>query len=286
MQKIKTSIIAKMLESNLTNAEINFLIEISHYQHENGTAYGVHYGDVAHCVGFSHETFYDVLRSLANKNLIRYEKTGHNDYDVTIVGNWFHFSSGSKNNGYISTGHDLFFDPHFLALKSNEKLIAMYLIGAVGVDGKKTYHKKIDDFYEFFMSKLKIKKITLMRYMRNLKKFFVIRAMNDVINITPGESIAKWNAPKDVDALADHLMKTAIRRDKSEYSNDTYNDTANLVRQYANKCDAQNKNICTIFLDAIRKCIQQVNKSIRRRSDWNRMLQPAHINSMINIAIS
>lgn len=127
MQKLKRNIVMKMLSARLTNAELDLILAISHYQHDNGVAYGVHYADVAQCAGFSSDTFYTALWSLKAKGLIDFKRSGHRDWDIEICGNAFDVTKRIRES-YLSTGHDIFFNKDFLALKSNEKMIAMYFL--------------------------------------------------------------------------------------------------------------------------------------------------------------
>lgn len=281
MQKLRNEVVNKILRAHLSKAEIDVLLEISHYQDENGTAYGVHYRDVCNAVGISVDTFYWALHGLCEKNLITAKKAAYGDWDIEIIGNNF---VGKKPLGYVSTGHDIFFNKEFLKLKANEKLIALFLIMSVGADGKKTYHKDLGDFYQFFCEALDIKKLTLSRYLHRLKAFFNIRYDKNIILIKPGSDVEKWQAPKDNEILAEHIMKVAVRRNKATSSSEILKETAALIGQYARICREKSKNICAVFLSAVQKSFEQINSAIRKRSEWNRQFQPALINSLISKA--
>ena len=58
MQKLKNSIIAKMIEARLTNKEIDFLIYVSRFQNDNGVVSGAYYRSVRK---YAHE-FPGILR--------------------------------------------------------------------------------------------------------------------------------------------------------------------------------------------------------------------------------
>lgn len=51
MQKLKNTVLDKMLTAHLTKAEVDFMIEISHYQDDSGKVYGVYYKDVCEAIG-------------------------------------------------------------------------------------------------------------------------------------------------------------------------------------------------------------------------------------------
>ena len=70
MQKIKSSVLARMIEAGVTSREFDFLIYISRFQDESGKVEGVHYRDVCTEMGISHQGFYDIKRSLEDKKLI------------------------------------------------------------------------------------------------------------------------------------------------------------------------------------------------------------------------
>lgn len=127
MQKIKNSIVDRMIEQKCTSNEIDFLCYISMYQDITGRVTGVHYKDVCNATGMSIQGYYDTKASLEDKGFIICDKLDYSDCDITIIGNSY---TGEKYNreGYINTNHNIFFCKEFRNLKAGAKLLAMKLM--------------------------------------------------------------------------------------------------------------------------------------------------------------
>ena len=106
MQKIKYGVLDKLLRADLSRAEMDFILHISHYQDDTGCVSGIYYRDICEALQISYQTFYDVLRSLQAKEIIKVDKAFYGDWDVTILDNSFQ----NGITGYVSTGDDLFLD--------------------------------------------------------------------------------------------------------------------------------------------------------------------------------
>ena len=87
MQKIKNSIVDRMIAQKCTANEIDFLLYVSAYHDITGRVTGVHYKDVCDATHMSIQGFYDVKASLEEKGFIVCEKCDYSDCDITIVGN-------------------------------------------------------------------------------------------------------------------------------------------------------------------------------------------------------
>lgn len=127
MQKIKSSVLARMIEAGVTSREFDFLIYISRFQDESGKVEGVHYRDVCTEMGISHQGFYDIKRSLEEKKLIFSGKSSRIDHDITIIGNSFEDTDGCWDS-YINTNHNIFQCREFYDLKAGTKLLAMEMM--------------------------------------------------------------------------------------------------------------------------------------------------------------
>ncbi len=274
MQKLKNSVIDAMIKLHMTKAEVDFVLELSHHQDDTGTVYGVYYKDVCKAINISYETFYVVLRSLEQKQLIKYEKNYYGDWDICIVNN--DFSQGSYEEGYISTGHDLFYNKTFKTMKANEKLLAMQLLKIVGAG--KRYHVGIEHFYEKYCELLGVAKRTLALYLHSLKSFFKMEKREGNYWITAQGTVYKENAPTDLNVLSDYLGITACRRNRITYTEETLRDTLILVRQYSEKLK---EKIASVFLSAVRESIEKQNSSQKSRSSWDRTLNPKFVHKLI-----
>lgn len=89
MQKIKYGVLDKLLRADLSRAEMDFILHISHYQDDTGCVSGIYYRDICEALQISYQTFYDVLRSLQAKEIIKVDKAFYGDWDVTILDNSF-----------------------------------------------------------------------------------------------------------------------------------------------------------------------------------------------------
>lgn len=275
MQKLKNSVLDKMLLADLTKAEVDFMLEISHYQDVSGKIYGLYYKAVCKAIDISYETFYVTMRSLAEKGFICFEKACYGDWDIKINGNDFSYP-GALQEGYISTGHDIFYNKGFRELKAKEKLLAMQFIKIAGAG--KRYHIGVNLFYEKYAGMLQVAKRTIQVYLGRLKKFFSIGIKDKMYWITPLVAVFKNNAPKDIDRFSEHLSRVACRRNRATYTEENLQNTKDLIKQYA---DSNKTGIARMFLSAVKRSIEKTNETVRKKNKWNRQLNPKFIHKLI-----
>lgn len=278
MQKLKNSVLDKMLQADLTKAEVDFMLEISHYQDNSGRIYGVYYKAICKAIGISYETFYVTMRALADKGLICLTKAHYEDWDIIIKDNDFSYP-GALKEGYISTGHDIFYMKHFRELKAKEKLLAMQFLKIAGAG--KRYHIGVELFYDKYAKLLQVTKRTIQTYLGKLKQFFSIGIKDKMYWITPLVAVFKSNAPKDIQRFADHLSSVACRRNKATYTEDSLRNTTDLIKQYAESLKTE---IAQVFLKAVSNSIEKANEAVRDKSKWNRQLNPKFIHKIIREA--
>lgn len=275
LQKLKNSVLDKMLQVHLTKAEVDVILEISHYQDDAGRIYGVYYKDVCEAIGISYETFYVTIRSLSDKELIRLQKDFRGDWDIIIIGNDFSYPEALKE-GYISTGHDIFYNKAFKKLKANEKLLAMQFI-KIGGAGKH-YHIGVNLLYEKYAALLQVTKRTIQVYLGRLREFFSIGIKDKMYWITPLKSVFKYNAPTDSYSYAEHLVKTACRRNKVICSEQRKKDMLQLIRQYMGELLDRTSQV---FLHAVSGSLEKGNKNISDKRKWNREINPKFVHKLI-----
>ncbi len=275
LQKLKNSVLDKLLQSHLTKAELDFLIELSHYQDNLGKVHGVYYRSMCKVTGMSYQTFYVTMLSLADKGVICYEKAYYGDWDITILDNDFSYPEAVKE-GYISTGHDIFYDEAFKELKANEKLLAMQFL-KIGGAGKR-YHIGVELFYEKYAELLRVAKRTIQVYLGRLKAFFSIGIKDKMYWITPLQKVFKDRAPKDIQNFAAHLGRVALRRNKAVYTEESLRDTLELVKQYA---QSFKEETAKIFLGAVAGSIAKTNETVRDKRKWDRNLKPKFIHKLM-----
>ena len=275
MQKLKNSVLDKMLQAHLTKAEVDVILDISHYQDDSGKIYGVYYKDVCEAIGISYETFYVTIRSLSDKGLIRLQKDFRGDWDIIIIDNDFSYPEALKE-GYISTGHDIFYNMTFKKLKANEKLLAMQFL-KIGGAGKH-YHIGVNLLYEKYAALLQVTKRTIQVYLGRLREFFSIGIKDKMYWITPLVSVFKYNAPADIENFAEHLVEVACRRNKATYSERGKKDMLQLVKQYIQGLKTKTAQV---FLHAVSGSLEKGNKNIPDKRKWNRELNPKFVHKLI-----
>ncbi len=279
MQKLKNRVLDKMMQARLTKAEVDFMLEISHYQDDSGVIYGVYYKDICKAIEISYDTFYVTMKALVDKGLINLKKEFYGDWNIIIIDNDFSYPEALKE-GYISTGHDLFYNNEFRKMKANEKLLAMQFLKIAGAG--KRYHIGIELFYEKYAELLQVTKRTIRVYLSRLKSFFNIKIKNKTYLIKPLDTVFKFRAPSDLDNFSEHLSTVACRRNRASYTKETKRNISGLVIQY--KEQLQNK-IAHVFFDAVQQSIEKSNKEISNKNKWNRNINPKFIHKlMINIA--
>lgn len=280
MQKLKNKVLDKMLHSGLTKAEVDFLLEISHYQDDSGKIYGVYYKDICKAIDISYETFYVTMRALADKNLISVKKDFYGDWDITIQDNDFSYPEALKE-GYVSTGHDIFYNKEFCKMKANEKLLIMQLLKICGAGSR--YHIGEDLFYKTYTELLRVSIRTLQLYLSKLKLFFSIRIKDKQFWITPLMEIFKYGAPRDIQNFSCHLSRVACRRNRATYTEESLKDIANLVKQYI---QSLKQDIAQVFLLSVQQSIERKNESIANKSKWKREINPKFVHKLMRNIIA
>lgn len=274
MQKIKLSVINKWTSKNLTAAEVNFLIYISHYQNDAGKAIGIYYRNTCAEMGISIQTFYNIVHSLSEKNIISITRESQLDYDIRIVGN--DFTDSNFKEGYINTNRYVFYDNQFMGLKAAEKLMLLDLM-------KNTYVNKgrfiigINKFYSKYMDKYKVTKRVLRGYLCSLKAFFHVSLHNGNYIIIPMKSIFDKTEESEEDVYAEHVVITGCRRNKIQQVTPIHKNICVLMKQYKN----YTKDIAHAILTAINDSIRVINMYNSPHDPIVRELRPKLIHKLL-----
>ena len=282
MQKLKNSIIDKMLSSHLSRAEVDFILYLSHYQDDKGKIYGVYYRDVCAALGISYETFYVTIDSLVAKGFLRCEKASYSDFDLTILGNDFS-QPGAYQDGYLSTGHAIFFDKDFMALKAGAKLLALKILVITGATNSGKYYIAVEGFFEKYARCLQVTRRTIRTYLTKLRTFFSLTLSGKFYLFRPKSDKCfaereQCILPSDQERFAEQLTRTACRRNRATYTDRDYKDTKALIRQYLAKLRT---DMAKVFLAAVERSISQHNDSAANKYKWDRRLNPKFIHKLI-----
>ena len=170
-----------MISSRLSSKEIDFLLHIALCQSESGVVESVYYKDICNAIGVSIQKFYDILKTLSDKNLIICSKVNTADVRVILCNNDFSAANYAKGtSGYLNVAQNDFNSKKFREMKAGSKLL--YLYSQRFINGK---HMLLDNFYEEFCSLLGVVKKSLQQYIHELRKkklLFVSKKRNKTYN--------------------------------------------------------------------------------------------------------
>ena len=279
-QKLKSATFEKIIQANLTSSELNFIVYLSHFQDDTGTIIGVYYKDICEAIKISHQTFYDVLRSLSEKGIISYKKKNYNDWDITILNNDFSYENALKE-GYIKMGFDMFHDPGFYKLKVHEKLLAIHIMRA-SAGGDRSYCIGVQNFYDKFKETFGVTKRVLQGYIKSLRKFFSIGIKEGKIWVT----VLKWaknSSMTDKKAFSWHNAKVLFRRNRVKVSEDTkvFKGMMELVGQYLEQYKYKSAKYVEYVMSATRRSLQLRNAGIKSEYKWNREIIPQYVHYLL-----
>lgn len=278
MQKIKYCVLDKLLRADLSRAEMDFILHISHYQDDSGCVSGIYYRDICNVLQISYQTFYDVLHSLQVKEIISVTKAYYGDWDVTILDNSFQ----DGITGYVSTGDDLFLDPEFQKCGPQEKLLALeFLKIAKNPSNGGKYKIGKEKLYEKYCKLFLVTKRVFLRYLHRLRKFFSMIVTEGIYYIRPGKNYRGKNKGRtDTELLREHVKRFVLRRNRATYTEEEGKDVARLLTQYAGTVpDA--RLLIRLFSEAVLESIRIRNAGIRNRYKWNRRLNPKFVHKIL-----
>lgn len=156
----------------LTTTEMNILLLLVRYQDDDGLVIGVHYKDFMDELNFkSRQTFYNVLRSLKEKNFIEYTQNVKGDYDVVVLDNEGY--TKQEDHDYINLNRNIFRDKIFYKMKGHEKYLLMKLMRLTAKNRGK-YLREVKAFLEECITELQVTRRVIIQYLHTLKKYFSI----------------------------------------------------------------------------------------------------------------
>lgn len=253
MQKLKNSILARMIEEKLTGSEIDLLLYVSFYQDEDGRTSGVHYKKVCETVGMSFQTFYDAKRALEEKGIISCEKTDRTDHDITIQGNR---NADCLREGYLNTNHSIFFSKEFQKLKAGSKLLALELM-KLTYAGKGHTEKAVEAFYRKYTGLFRVSRRVMRSYLTGLKGFFFISIKNRKYYITPKKSLYKRPGTKgEAERFREHGVEAIVRRNRLQDTVRDSREIETLFRQYGRAAGEAGRDIFRLVNSAVRKSLE------------------------------
>ena len=281
--KIKYSLLNNL--KTLTNKEMDFVLYVARIQDDAGHVRGVYYRDVCEKAGMCKQKFYEVIRSLQDKNIITYTHTNDCDFDITILNNDFSYR-GSLNEGYVNLSREVFHTKYFKELKVKEKWLLLEFL-KLSNNKNKSHQIGTDNFYNKYKHLLGVTKRVVRGYLHTMKRFFSIGCVNGKYYITYR---AKVMDPRITDAYihgslgsaeVDYYYENEINRMCRHYhikriEEDARIDVIGVIKRYRERAKLQGKNI----LDVIEKGIYFIAKGKRER------FSPAYLNKLTKQALN
>ncbi|MGN0141516.1 MAG: hypothetical protein ACI4AD_04760 [Roseburia sp.] len=256
MQKLKNSIVDRMIAEQLTNKEIDFMLYLSRYQDESGKVCGVHYKALCEDMNMSYQEFYNVKESLQEKGFIRCVKANRIDHDITIINNE---EQSCIREGYINTNHNIFREKEFYQLKAGAKLLAMFLMKVTRL-GKGHFEIGVRKFYDEedgYQKKFGVTVRVLRSYLMQLKMFFSIGIKAGKYYVTPKKVLYRKDGEKSESRrLAEYNTEVILRRARIKTASQTERkDTADLFKQYG-------KRMAQVKADALSTVAWAIDQSL------------------------
>ena len=256
---------------NLSNKEMDFFLYLAKAQNMSGKVIGVYHVEVCKNCNMSKQSFYNVLYSLAAKNIIQYIKND-TDYDVILVDNNFidtRTGAFRKQKSYINLHKYYTHMDEFQHLKSNEKYLLFCVMKVTFQKGRILrigFHK----FFQDYCKELGIAVRTLRAYLYSLKAFFDVKRILGIYQIKAKDimEVADQGTQDQREQL--HIIETLVRRAKLKAAQKDIIDTAGLIKQY--------RDTATLMKHDIVAVLQEVMCYSRTTVDT---LEPKYIHTLV-----
>lgn len=161
--------------NSVSKMEMNFFLQCVRYQDEHRRVIGVYYKEFMQVLGMkSKQTFYNVLRSLSEKNLLSYTQNVKGDFDIYLENRTF---SQQKTSDYIDLNKVLFQSKEFFKMKAHEKYMLLDLMRSTALNrGIRVINVK--EFYHKYCNILQVSKRMIQVYLQTLRKYFSVHIKN------------------------------------------------------------------------------------------------------------
>lgn len=260
MQKLKYTIINRILNEQLSGVEIDILLYIARYQDETGKVSGVYYQDIVSAT-FNHKTqIYRAIKNLENKKFILREKNNRYDMDITILDNDF-TGKNFRGNGYMRVNKKIFLNGDFFRMKAKEKILTLQLIKNCNSAANDTYTVRRTKFLEMYRDIFGVQIRSLGNYIKTLKKYFNFYLKNGIYHIKCLKTKVEWNEreelpPSDREMVYTQEVNKALRRNRMNGNTDEKRELRTILNQYSDK---QNPLIVDLT-EIIKKAITMSNE--------------------------
>lgn len=271
MQKIKHSLLNRIIVEKLTSLEVNFLLYLVKICNAQGEAVGVYYSEIMEEINCCKASFYELRDSLTDKGFIAWQKNHSADIDIQLIGNDFTDGMGTViYENYLNTNIAILNEKAFYSLRAGAKQLALELIKRVSAGQKNKLWYIPYNEYRKLSIKLNISVRMLKEYFTDLKRWVQIgKVVKDgkgynVITVlkqalkAPQCIVSRKGKAKSVQAYPEHyehrhFIAAQCRRKRIHTNEINLADTASLILQYGKKAREIGNNIYNMVLKAIEK---------------------------------
>ena len=228
--KISLANLDKIME-RCTKKEIDLIIYIGQYQDEDGVIKGINYKDVINNIGISKSTFYKLLYSLEEKEIIKINYFNeHGFWEAQILDNVFATKEDYKK-GYLKLNYEVLHSEDFYNLTKSEKLIVLHLL-------------KINDFRRE-MIKVTVKKIMewTNKSLRSVRKF--ILTLSNMFKIVKKDNLSLLidclfgfgtRETSESNIQIKHIIDYRLMKVGCQANENDIADTITVIKQFKIKC--------------------------------------------------
>ncbi|MGF7018787.1 hypothetical protein M2145_002562 [Lachnospiraceae bacterium PF1-21] len=280
-QKISKDLLCRMAQAQLTRNEMNILMHIAQFQDSTGYVRGVYYRDVCNVLDISTQGFYDALKGLEKKEIIKCVKSNYYDIDIEIIGNSYAEDSGYKK-GYVSLRTPFFRTTEFRSLKAGAQIMCMWLFMEWNISymeqrkkasaNPESYKILKITLLDKFQELLGVSKRMIRSYLGNLKPFLeVYLEKGRKYYLTFKKSVIRQSTSIQTEAeeYRRHAVDVGVRRNRVVVSAAERKELERVLSCQRKKLD---KNEKFDFSHVIARTIEVINQNIKKKSKWQRRL--------------
>lgn len=295
MQRIKFTLLQRMLKESLTRFEFDFLIYLVQRCDHNGMVEGIYYLDVKDEIGCKTSTFYLILKNLEEKNYIKIARRDRNDMDIILLDNKFALTAEGEIDyrDYLNINKAIFGDNEYKKLRVGAKKVILYFLLRLGAGRKpkEWQHDIIENLSDVIRTdkidmellrstgkreRMKASTRVIKKYFDLIKKWFNVEYKANKLKDKDAYSIKKDADAKqkvikkkggklvNENAYAlffrdKHLVHVICRRNGIKHTKQNLINAAQLINQYGKKAIEEGKNILHIIENAILNCGDTLN---------------------------
>ncbi len=275
--KFKYSLLDNLI--SLSSLQIDVLIALIRRSNErNAYVRGVYYQDIVKEVGCCNQSFYNSLRTLQEKGLIKFRKESELDYDVYICGNEYPQMNYSEER-YVNFSFNIYQSKAWKRLKGHEKYLFFYFYkNTFRTDVGKTMKLNKKNFYDEMTKKLGVTHHVLRRYLHQLKLFYAIGTVNGNLYVTRKNILRKNEKAKRAEEkwMLGQYIVSQCQRLHIRYEEKTIEGLVELVR-------LKRKNFAKHGTEVVLGLIlKYIEKSIEGYRPKDRELSGGYINNLVS----